>query len=113
MIDLDKEALVSAIVATLLKVYPENDPRARARRFFPLFAKVGHILTGSTIIGGAVFILLYDFPLHDIAAMLYGLTVLPFWAVGALSISIGLYRLTSWALWCKDQLFGAPSKVNS
>lgn len=107
MVDV-KEQIAEAIIGTLLATYPENDPKARARRFFPLFAKIGTFTTGLLIILGAVFLFLYSFPLHDFACMLYGITVLPFLGVGAYFVSMGLYKLTVSLMRIKDFVVGPP-----
>lgn len=105
------EKLVKEVMRTLFRTYPENDPRARARRFFPLYARIGYYLTGIAFLSGAVFLATHTFPFYGPVCILFGMAAIPSLGIGVLFVSKALYRITVMLMRWKDRIFGRPPKT--
>lgn len=99
---------IASIIKTLMRTYPENHPRARARRFFPLFAKVGYSAMLTLVLAGSWLLGTWNFPFQHVACMVYGMMVLPLFGVGSWLISNQFYLMTAMVLSIKDRIYPAP-----
>lgn len=106
----DPRKLSAAILETLLATYPENDPRARARRFSHLYTNIGLWVAGGLIVLGAVAILTFMGSLgatnltQSIAMMIYGLVAFPLMFIITWIVAKNLNSATIIFLKIKDRL---------
>jgi hypothetical protein len=76
----DTRKLAATVLETILATYPEDDPRARARRFSPLYANIGIFIAAIIIFMGAIALMVflpYDNWVENTIMALYGAFSVP------------------------------------
>lgn len=107
------DKLAAMVIKTLVTTYPEDDPRARVRKFNPLFMWVGFIIGLVLVVSGVAFIFSFDGIIAKLVLMVYSLMIFPslMWITWMISTKLNAGAVALLKL--KDRIFRRQTRDQS
>lgn len=107
------DKLAAMVIKTLVTTYPADDPRARVRKFNPLFMWIGFTIGLILVVAGAATIFSFDGIIAKLVLMVYSLMIFPTLMAITWMISTKLNAAAVAVLKFKDRIFRRSNQDSS